>query len=152
MPREIIGRDFRLVQHWWKVREKTKYNINNTLYWQVTQLKYFLNAAPRRAPTQVMELKSKMDMPQKRKTHAKQAHVLLRVCAPHLGGSASSSGLALPEPAWLWWYPHGPYHCREETLWICPPASDVCCASALSTLCLRPLTAAAGLQTQSSTI
>lgn len=48
------------------MKNERENNINNVLYWQVTQLKYFLNAAPRRAPTQLMELQSKMDMPQKK--------------------------------------------------------------------------------------
>lgn len=74
--------------------------------------------------------------------------LFMSVCLSHPGGSASSSGLAPPGLVWLWRCPHDPYHCRVETLWICPPASDVCCASALSTLCLQPSTATAGLQTE----
>lgn len=87
-----------------------------------------------------------------RKQKAKHAICMLlkSVCLSHPGGSASSSGLAPPGLAWLWRCPHDPYHCRVETLWICPPASDVCCASALSTLCLQPSTATAGLQTENS--
>lgn len=52
--------------------ENTKYNINNELY---TKLKYFLNAALKRAPKQLMELKPQVDMPQKKKP--KQVHVFL---------------------------------------------------------------------------
>lgn len=99
---------------------------------------------------EMMELKSEVDKPQKKESKASPCMPLISVCLSHPGGSASSSGLAPPGLVWLWRCPHDPCHCRVETLWICPPASDVCCASALSTLCLRPSTATAGLQTENS--
>lgn len=149
MPRKNIGRDSPLLlsakfntceKNKKRKNKNTKYNINNKLH---TKLNYFLNAAPRRLPKQLMEQKPEVE-------GASSCIPLVSVCLSHPGGSASSSGLAPPELVWLWQCPHGPCHCRVETLWICPPASDVCCASALSTLCLRPSTATAGLQTENS--
>lgn len=63
------------------------------------QVKVFSECSTKASSKQLMKLKSKVDMPPKK--HATQTCVLISVCVSHLGGSASSSALALPELAWL---------------------------------------------------
>lgn len=83
MPRKNTGRESPLLlsakyntdeKNKERKNEKTKYN---KLY---TKLKYFLLAAPRRAPKQLMELKSEVDIPEKKRKQSKPMYAS-NICA-----------------------------------------------------------------------